>query len=256
MRRWLRRRRMWFIGSGDGWPVAWRWAGFALVFALVGALGTIIAVQNQKLDALQSSTVSEFEVLKDQFAQAQQKLAHLQGENSVLRETLASQKDVVEQARLVNNTAESQQLADQAMLSELKRQLLVLESENAQLKTDLGFFEAVIPKGKGSTRQRVKTITAARIDPTHLQWRALIVQANKNPDEFKGELVFVVQGQLDGQPWQLSTRDAPTPVSLVQYVRIDGVIVVPEALEVESLTAQLRQSGKLISSATVKVKSK
>jgi hypothetical protein len=132
----------------------------------------------------------------------------------------------------------------------------VLESENEQLKTDLGFFETVIPKSKGSTRQRVKTITAVRVDPTHLQWRALIVQANKNPDEFKGELVFTVQGKLAGQPWKQSTADTPTPVTLLQYVRMDGLIVVPEALELDSLTVQLRQGTRLISTATVKVKPK
>lgn len=256
MRRWLRRRRMWFIGEADGWPRALRWAVTALAFVLVGGLSGVIVVQSQRLDELQTSTVAEFESLKAQFATAQQDLAHLAGENQVLRETLASQKEVVAQATLLHNTAQSQELANQAMVAELTRQLRVLESENEQLKTDLGFFETVIPKGKGSTRQRVKTITAVRIDPTHLQWRALVVQANKNPDEFKGELVFTIQGKLNGSPWKQTTNDTPTPVSLVQYVRMDGVIVVPEALQVESLTAQLRQGSKLISSATVKVKAK
>ena len=256
MRRWLRRRRMWFVGSGDGWPRALRWAVTALTLVLVGVLSSVIAVQRERLEQLQTSTVAEFEALKVEFASAQQSLAHLAGENQVLRETLLSQKDVVEQARLLNNTAQSQKLADQAMQAELTRRLRVLESENEQLKTDLGFFETVIPKSKGSTRQRVKTITAVRVDPTHLQWRALIVQANKNPDEFKGELVFTVQGKLAGQPWKQSTADTPTPVALLQYVRMDGLIVVPEALELDSLTVQLRQGTRLISTATVKVKPK
>lgn len=256
MRRWLRRRRLWFIGAGDGWPKAWRWAASVLIFATIGILSGVIYVQRDKLVALQTSTVVAFETLKGDYARLQQQAAHLEGENQVLRETLEAQKEVVEKATLVSNTAHSQKLADQAMLSELTRQLRRLESENEQLKTDLGFFESVIPKGKGSVRQRVKTLTASRVDPTHIQWRALVVQANKNSDEFKGELVFIVQGTMGGKPWRQTTEESPTPVTLVQYVRMDGLIVVPAALQVESVTAQLRQGAALLSSTTVKMTGK
>jgi DNA gyrase/topoisomerase IV subunit A len=255
VKRWLRRRRLWFMSSGDGWPSAWRWTATAILGLTIGALSAVIYLQHQQLTLLETSTVADFEALKKEHVQLQNELATAEGENKVLQETLAAQKDIFEKAQLLTNTAQSQRLADNAMLAELSDQLRQLEAENEQLKTDLGFFETMIPNSQGSSRQRVKTVTAVRVGPTELAWRALVVQARKNADEFSGELVFVVKGRLFGKPWELSTSASPTPVTLVQYLQLDGVIVVPAALEVQTLTAQLRRADQLISSTTIKVPS-
>lgn len=243
------------MSAGDGWPTAWRWATTVVIGLSIAVLSAVIYLQQRQLNALETNIVADFEAMKSEYAQVQNELSTAQGENKVLRETLDAQKEVFEKAQLLTNTAQSQRLADSAMLAELTDQLRQLEAENEQLKTDLGFFETMIPKSRGSSTQRVKTVTAVRTAPTELSWRALVVQARKNAEEFKGELIFQVKGQLLGKPWELTTTASPTPVTLVQYLQLDGVIVVPAALNVETLTAQLRQSGRLVSSTTIKLQS-
>jgi hypothetical protein len=135
---------------------------------------------------------------------------------------------------------------------QLAQQIRQLELDNQMLRSDLGFFERLIP-GTGSDALSIRGLQVERLSEGQIKWQALMIQAAKNAPEFKGSLEITFSGTLEGQPWSMAQAAAPQAVLIKSYLRQEGIVAVPPLAVVKVVTAKILQGGAVKSVQTVKL---
>jgi len=217
------------VRSALPWP--FRWLLGAVVLGFSGALA-----------------LWAFEVGKDIAGldrHAKQELVQLRSEVQRLRDDLGKVQSVA-------NTSESLLTAEKAAQEQLAQQIRQLEMDNQTLRTDLGFFERLIP-GTGSDALSIRSLQVERLSEGELKWQALMIQASKNPQEFNGSLEITFAGTLDGKPWSMAHAAAPQTVQIKSYLRQEGIVAVPPLVVVKVVTAKILQGGAVKAVQTVKL---
>lgn len=176
---------------------------------------------------------------------AKQELEQLRGEVLQLRSELAN-------AQSIANTSESLLTAEKAAQEQLLLQIRQIEGDNLTLRSDLGFFERLIP-GSGSDALSIRGLQVERLSQGQIKWQALMMQAKKNAPEFRGTLEVLFAGTLDGKPWSLAQASAPQPVLIKSYLRQEGVVEIPPSAVVKTVTARILQDGAVKSVQTLKL---
>ncbi|MCY1369268.1 hypothetical protein D9M69_562980 [compost metagenome] len=211
------------------WP--FRWLLGAVVLGFSGALA-----------------LWAFEVGKDIAGldrNAKQELERLRNEVQDLRAELV-------RAQSVSNTSESLLTAEKAAQAQLVQQIRQLEADNQVLRSDLGFFERLIP-GSGSGALNIRGLQVDRLAQNQLKWQVLMIQATKNAPDFKGVLEVSFAGTLEGKPWSAVQAPSPQPVLIKGYLRQEGLVDVPEQAVVKTVTAKILQDGKVLALHTIKL---
>ncbi len=217
------------IRSALPWP--FRWLLGAVVLGFSGALALWSFEFGKDIAGLDRN--------------AKQELEQLRGEVQVLRSELAK-------AQSISNTSESLLTAEKAAQEQLLLQIRQLEGDNQTLRSDLGFFERLIP-GSGSDALSIRGLQVERVSEGRLKWQALMIQAKKNAPDFKGTLEVLFAGTLDGKPWSLAQAPAPQPVLIKSYLRQEGVVEIPPAAVVKTVTARILQDGMVKSAQTLQL---
>lgn len=217
------------IRSALPWP--FRWLLGAVVLGFSGALALWSFEFGKDIAGLDRN--------------AKQELEQLRGEVQVLRSELAK-------AQSISNTSESLLTAEKAAQEQLLLQIRQLEGDNQTLRSDLGFFERLIP-GSGSDALSIRGLQVERVSEGRLKWQALMIQAKKNAPDFKGTLEVLFAGTLDGKPWSLAQAPAPQPVLIKSYLRQEGVVEIPPAAVVKTVTARILQDGTVKSAQTLQL---
>ena len=176
---------------------------------------------------------------------AKQELEQLRAEVQVLRTELGKSQSI-------SNTSESLLTAEKAAQEQLMLQIRQLEADNQLLRSDLGFFERLIP-GSGSDALSIRGLQVERVSEGQLKWQALMIQAMKNAPDFKGSLEITFTGTLDGKPWAMAQAPAPQSVLIKSYLRQEGVVDVPTGAVVKTVTAKILQAGAVKSVQTLKL---
>jgi hypothetical protein len=214
------------IRSAMPWPLRWLVAAVVLGFSAALALWAFdFGRQIAGLDR-----------------NAQQELARLRNEVSDLRAEL-------DRLRAVADTAESLLTAEKAAQERLSHQLRQLESDNQTLRSDLGFFERLLPAPGDNLA--IRGVQVERVAAGQIRWQALMIQATKNAPDFRGSLEITFNGTLDGKPWSMPHAPRPQPVVIKGYLRQEGVLDVPESAVVKSATARILQNGTVRTMQTV-----
>lgn len=203
------------------WP--FRWVLGALVLGFSGALAVWAFEFGKDIAGLDRN--------------AQQELAQLRREVQILR------SDLIE-AQSVANTSDSLLIAERSTQEQLMMQIRQLQADNELLRSDLGFFERLIP-GSGNDSLSIRGLQAERLSPTQLKWQVLMIQASKNAPDFKGALEVKLTGTLAGKPWVATSAPAPQPVLIKGYLRMEGVVDVPAQAVVENVTAKILQGSSV-----------
>lgn len=203
------------------WP--FRWVLGALVLGFSGALAVWAFEFGKDIAGLDRN--------------AQQELAQLRREVQILR------TDLIE-AQSVANTSDSLLIAERSTQEQLMMQIRQLQADNELLRSDLGFFERLIP-GSGNDSLSIRGLQAERLSPTQLKWQVLMIQASKNAPDFKGALEVTLAGTLAGKPWVATSAPAPQPVLIKGYLRMEGVVDVPAQAVVENVTAKILQGSSV-----------
>ncbi|WP_322306274.1 DUF6776 family protein [Hydrogenophaga sp.] len=217
------------IRSTLPWP--FRWLLGAVVLGFSGALA-----------------LWAFEVGKDIAGldrHAKQELVQLRAEVQQLRTDLVK-------AQSVANTSESLLTAEKAVQEQLAQQIRQLEMDNQMLRSDLGFFERLIP-GTGTDSLSIRGLQVERLSQGQLKWQALMIQAAKNAPEFRGSLEITFTGTLEGKPWSMAHAAAPQAVVIRSYLRQEGIVAVPPQAVVNVVTAKIIQAGVVKSVQTIKL---
>lgn len=207
------------VGRALPWPLHWLLG--ALVLGFSGALALWAFEFGREIAGL------------DRYAQ--QELERLRGEVVVLREDLS-------RSQVVSNTADSLLTAERVAQEQIKLQLRRLEAENQTLRSDLGFFERLMP-GTGSEALDIRGLQVERVADSQIRWQALMIQASKNAPEFKGTLEISFTGTQDGKPWSTAATPRSRAVVFQGFLREEGVVDVPPTAVIKTVTARLLQGG-------------
>ena len=172
----------------------------------------------------------------------------------------ASQLELVTQernkAQSVANTADTVLTTEKVAHEKLQAQSRLLEQEIQRLKDDLGFFEQLIPatgNGGDSTVLAIRSLQAEQLQAGELKWQLLVIQAVKNPTEFKGQLEVSFTGLLNGKPWSGSLPVSPQDFQIRQYVRLSGIYQIPPQVEVRSMTVKVLEGKNVKAVQTLKL---
>lgn len=207
------------VRSALPWP--FRWLLGAVVLGFSGALAVWAFEFGKDIAGLDRHAARE--------------LAELRREVLVLRADL-------EKAQSVANTSESLLIAERSAQEQLTVQLRQLQTDNQALRSDLGFFERLIP-GSGTDALSIRGLQAERVSDTQLRWQVLMIQASKNAPDFKGALEVRLAGTLGGKPWTATQAPVPQSVVIKGYLRLEGVVDVPAQAVVKNVTAKILQGG-------------
>lgn len=217
------------VRSALPWPL--RWAVGALALGFSAALALWAFEFGKDIAGLDRYTEREFLVLRDQVDDLTQRLGI---------------------AQEVANTSQSLLTTEQVAQEQLALQIKQLQSDNEMLRSDLGFFERLLPSAGGGALN-IRGLQADRISPNQYKWQVLIIQAAKNSPDFKGTIQVSLAGTLDGKPWSINTNAEPEPVVVSSYLRKEGLIEVPQQALIKSITAQIERDGSTVSVHTMKL---
>jgi len=209
------------VRSALPWP--FRWLLGAVVLGFSGALAVWAFEFGKDIAGLDRHAARE--------------LAELRREVLVLRADL-------EKAQSVANTSESLLIAERSAQEQLTVQLRQLQTDNQALRSDLGFFERLIP-GSGTDALSIRGLQAERVSDTQLRWQVLMIQASKKAPDFKGALEVRLAGTLGGRPWAATQAPEPQSVVIKGYLRLEGVVDVPAQAVVKNVTAKILQGGSV-----------
>lgn len=174
--------------------------------------------------------------------ESKQELSRLRGEVQTLRADLLV-------AQSIANTSESLLTTERSAQEQLAMRIRQLEVDNEALRSDLGFFERLIP-GSGSSDLSIRGLHAERVSDTQWRWQALMMQAAKNAPDFRGGLEITFSGTLDGKPWSMAHSPTPQPVLIKGYLRLEGTVDVPPSAMVKNVTARVMQGSSVRSVQT------
>jgi hypothetical protein len=218
------------------WP--FRWAMLAIVAGFCSAIGLWAFEFGKDIAGLDKGT----------HEQLQQALSH----NASLRTQVALLTEDRNKAQAVADTVHTVLTTEKAAQDKMLESNRQLEAENQKLKSDLGFFEQLIP-ASGAAGASVRALQVTAIKPGELKWQVLVIQAAKNPAEFSGQLELTFVGLVNGKPWSSNLSSGPVPVAVKQYGRLEGLFSVPPNVAVKSVTARLLQGQAVRSVQTAKL---
>jgi hypothetical protein len=182
------------------WPL--RWAVIALMFGFSAALALWAFEFGKSIAGLDRPSTEELQRLRVEVAQ-------LRAER--------------EKAISIANTAESLLKAEKTVQDKLAQQLKVAEADGLTMKSELGFFERLLPAGAGEGIS-IRGLQADAPSPGHLRFQLLVMQAGKKSPEFKGRYEITLSGTLDNKPWTFSAPGGPQPLIVKQYLRVEGML--------------------------------
>ena len=212
------------------WP--FRWAVVALMFGFSAALGLWAFEFGKDIAGFDGDAKAELAKLRAEVEQ-------LRGER--------------EKALSVANIAESLLKTEKAAQDKLAQSVKTVEAENMALKSDLGFFERLLPAG-GNEGLTIRGLQAEEKSPGQLRFQMLVMQAGKSPPEFAGRYEVTLTGLLDAKPWSLAQPGGPKPLQLKQYLRVEGMIDHPSGAVVKAVTVRvLGKNGESRATQTLKL---
>ena len=207
------------VRSALPWP--FRWVAAAVVLGFCGAIALWAFEFGKDIAGLDGGAAEELVRLRADLARAR------------------AERD---QAQSVANTAQTLLTTEKAAQEQLLLQKKQLEADNLALRDDLGFFEKLIPSS-GVEGIAIRGLQAELQDDHRLRWRILLIQAQRNVGEFRGNLEFVFAGSLNGKPWTTTLPAGPLAIRFTQYGRFQGLVDVPAQAVVKSLSVKVTEGN-------------
>ena len=223
------------VRSALPWP--FRWAVLAIVLGFCAAIGLWAFEFGKDIAGLDKNT-------KEVLLQTRAQLADL-------RDEVATLKEARDKAQSVANTADTLMTTEKVAQEKLIVQNKQLEADNQRLRDDLGFFEKLIP-ATGVEGIAIRSVQAELRNGREIKWQVLVIQSQKNPQEFNGRLELSFSGVQGGKPWVAALQGGAQPFRLKQYGRMEGVFELPPQVTIKGVTAKVMDGS--VTKATQSVK--
>ena len=210
------------VRSAMPWP--FRWAVLAIVLGFCAAIGLWAFEFGKNIAGLDHGI--------------RQTLQAAQAEQLVLRAELDAVRQARDKAQSIADTADTLRTSDKVVQEKLVAQNRQLEADIQALRDDLRFFEKLIP-ASGVGGIAIRSLQAEVHNGREIKWQVLVIQAQKNPPEFSGQLELSFTGVLNGKPWVAALPGGAQAFKLKQYGRLEGVFELPAQAVLKGLTAKV-----------------
>ncbi len=224
------------VRSALPWP--FRWAVMAIVAGFCAAIAMWAFEFGKDIAGLDRGIKEQLQELRLHNQSLQDELLKVQAER--------------DQARAVANTADTVLTAEKVAQEKLVALHRQLEADNQRLKSDLGFFERLIPS-TGVVGPSIRGLQAELQANGDLKWQVLVMQAAKNPAPFSGRLEISFAGVREGQAWSANLPGGSQPLSVKQYGRFEGAYTVPANVVVHSVVARVLDGQTVRATQTLKL---
>ncbi len=233
IRRWPRRRRplaapKLTVSKQVSWRV--RLSRMALLFFIIGALALWTYELGRGMNVLGAGISAEqAQLLKAQADKAR------------------AERD---QAAGALGTLENQLAMERAAHTQLAAQVQSLTAENARLQEDLAFFDSLVPAGPVSEGISIRRLKMELVPPNQLRYRLLVMRRGNNAQDFKGSLALSLAVVQAGKPAVLNfpgkdDKTEPFQLEFQRYQRIEGILALPEGVQVRNVQARVLENGKV-----------
>lgn len=154
-----------------------------------------------------------------------------QSELSQLRSTVEELQTQLSNAQTIVNTSDSRLTTERAVQSRLQEEVERLTAENGQLRSDLGFYENLIPS-ENANKIEIRGLQATTGTPQktggnrQLNWQVLLMHPQKSARKTTGTLHLSYTYEQNGQ--SRTTQAHKMPVDFKQHKRFDGVLELPQ----------------------------
>jgi hypothetical protein len=150
----------------------------------------------------------------------------------------------------VLNTAENQLAMERAAHKQLAEQVQSLTAENARLEEDLAFFDSLLPAGPVSEGVSIRRLKIELMPPNQVRYRLLVMRRGNNTQDFKGNLSLSLSVMQSGKPAILGfpgkdDKAEPFQLEFRRYQRIEGILTLPEGVQVRNAQARVLENGKV-----------
>jgi hypothetical protein len=161
-------------------------------------------------------------------------------------------KSDLDKAQSISNTSGSLLTAEKATQDRLVQQVKQLEADNRSLRDDLGFFEKLMPTG-GNDGVAIRGLQAEVLGGAQVKWQVLVIQPIKSGPEFNGKLEMTFSGILAGKPWSMALPNGAQNLQVRQYRRVEGVLDLPNGVQVKTISAKITEGSATRAVQTVKL---
>ena len=149
---------------------------------------------------------------------------------------------------------DGERLLEFATRQHLVRSIEPQESEIARLRKQLAVYEQLLPAGPQGTIS-VRGVDLARL-PNALRYQVLLMRSgNVDGQLFEGSLSFVAEGKRAGESETLTltvltssplvdeANELDLEIAFDRYLRVQGLLAVPEDFELNSVTLNVLEDG-------------
>jgi len=139
---------------------------------------------------------------------------------------------------------------ERAAHKQLAAQVQSLAAENARLEEDLAFFDDLLPSGPVSEGVSIRRLKIELLPPNQLRYRLLIMRRGNNAQNFSGSLSLSLSVMQSGKPVVLAfpgkdDKAEPFRLEFRRYQRIEGILTLPEGVQVKNAQARVLENGKV-----------
>ena len=155
-----------------------------------------------------------------------------------------------DKAANVLSTAENQLAMERAAHQQLAAQVQSLAAENARLEEDLAFFDDLLPSGPVSEGVSIRRLKIELLPPNQLRYRLLVMRRGNNAEDFSGSLSLSLSVMQSGKLSVLAfpgkdDKAEPFRLEFRRYQRIEGILTLPEGVQVKNAQARVLENGKV-----------
>lgn len=197
-----------------------------------------------------------------QLGQAAKQYANLQTEFDV---TVAQLRYDMSKLAAEKEALQSQLSVERSTRQSLEESIQRIQGDLAKANERLAFYDQLLPPGpSGSVSIRALSI---KFNGAFLAYRVLLTRNAQAGTEFNGHVEFVANGEKNGESVKITLKPATgrageeavvenatqsIPVSFDQFQRLEGLLSMPEGLNITSVTLNIIEDGAVRVSRSVK----
>lgn len=155
---------------------------------------------------------------------------------------------------------ETQLKVDRAAQEQLAKQVVALESDLSRARSDLAFFESLLPAPANAKGVLIRSFRA-QVDeaaPQVMRFRLLVQQSGNPQQDFQGTVQLQVNYVQNNRPHTLQVPDpntgetdtAPLTLSFRHYQRVEGSFALPPGAVARSVLVRVLARGQNGNAAT------
>jgi hypothetical protein len=144
-------------------------------------------------------------------AQAQQVQSHRDGENNNLSQSLG--------------TTQTQLRVEEATRDSLSQQLQQLQTDNAGLREQLAFYEALLTKTDRAPGLSIDTFRSEKLSPGRYRLKIVLVQGQSSQGPFEGEVEFRLTTERNKRRDTLVWPNKRLPVRVSRFALVETELI-------------------------------